>query len=534
MIRPLLLTLCLAATAAAQQADPARRLLQRGAQHEDAGRLDDAARDYAAGRDLAERAGDRALTAELLVHLGYIRYYRGETNGALLDLRRAYDLATAARDERVKRSALENIAHVYADARVAQYDRAIEYYLQLLPQYEAARSGNDVADTLFNVASTYDAKGDPIAALEWYRRALAAEEKLRRRDEVAYVQRSIGMTLTKLDRFAEALPLFDSAVRLFRETKGVDREMQVRQSRGIALRKVGRIGEAIADLEATRRYYAAQNNTRFLEKSVDELALAYAAAGRWQEAFRARTEQAALQRQLAEKLREDHTSRLRVQFDAEKKEQENRALVRENASAARIRRLQTIILILGAAIIVVLIYLAIRLVRDSRRMRVMAMTDELTRLPNRRHLLALAEEELARARADGEPLSLIAFDIDHFKRVNDTWGHAAGDVVLQRVAHACRNALRPGDRVGRTGGEEFTALLPSTRGRDAFAIAERLRAAVESTDCTDIDPSLRVTISLGVAERNESEDTVARIAARADEMLYRAKESGRNRVEMAA
>jgi diguanylate cyclase (GGDEF)-like protein len=239
-----------------------------------------------------------------------------------------------------------------------------------------------------------------------------------------------------------------------------------------------------------------------------------------------------MQRELADSRRAEDTSRLRVQFDAEKKEQENRALLRENAAASRIRRLQTIILILGAAIIVVLAYLAFRLVRDARRMRAMAMTDELTRLPNRRHILALAEDELRRTSSGGAPLSLAAFDIDHFKQINDRYGHAAGDVVLQRVAHACRTALRPTDRVGRTGGEEFTVLLPTTHLRDALPVAERLRTAVERLDCSDVDPSIRVTISVGVAEWTR-EDTLTKLAGRADETLYRAKHAGRNRVEPA-
>ncbi len=339
------------------------------------------------------------------------------------------------------------------------------------------------------------------------------------------MKRSIGVTLGKLGRNAEALPILDEALRTFVSIGDRDRSMSTRQSRGVVLRRMGNTNAAIADLEATRRWYAEQKNTRFLEKTEDELALAYSAAGRWRDAYEARTRHTVVQRDLAEKLREEHTSRLRVQFDSEKKEQENRALLRDKAAAERIRRLQTVILLLGGAIIAVLGYLMVRLARDKRRMRVMAMTDELTRLPNRRHLLAVAHTELQK----DQPCSLIAFDIDHFKRINDTWGHATGDVVLQRVAHACRSALRPGDAIGRTGGEEFTAVLPLTAGREAVAVAERLRATVETIDCSDVDPSLRVTISLGVAERRTG-DTLERLAARADEVLYRAKEAGRNRV----
>ncbi|HEX2060213.1 MAG TPA: tetratricopeptide repeat-containing diguanylate cyclase, partial [Thermoanaerobaculia bacterium] len=477
----------------------------------------------------AERAGDREAAAEALVHLGYVQYYSGEFNAALVNLQRGYELARASGSEAAQRIALEQIAHVYADEKVAQYDRAIEYYRQLLPQYQAAGAATGVADTLFNIGSTYERKGDYASALEWYRRALAAEEKLKRVEEAAFVKRSIGSTLGKLGRYAEALPLLDDALRVMVEAKDIDRAMTVRQSRGIVHRRAGNIAAAIRDLEATRGWYARQKNTRYLEKTEEELALVYAAAGRWRDAYEARTRHAALQRELAEKLREEHSSRLRVQFDAERKEQENRALLRDNAAAARIRRLQTIILVLGAAIIAVLAYLMFRLARERRRMREMAMTDELTRLPNRRHLFATAEAQLQRARETGEALSLLAFDIDHFKRINDSWGHAAGDLVLQRVAHACRAALRPGDHLGRTGGEEFMVVLPATAERDALAVAERLRAAVEALDFSDIDASLRVTISIGVVQRTR-EDSLTRLSALADELLYRAKESGRNRV----
>jgi diguanylate cyclase (GGDEF)-like protein len=512
------LPILLAMTLALHADDSIRALIKSGAAHEDAGRLTEAARAYEEARVRAERAGDREKLGEALILLGYLQYYRGEMNDALVNLQRGYEVARELGDVKGQRAALSNIAHVYADPKVAQYDRAIEYYLQILAQAEKAGVATSVADTLFNLASTFERKGDFNAALEWYRRALAAEEQLGRGDDAATVKRSIGVTLGKLGRNAEALPVLEEALRAFVASGNRESAIHTRQSRGIVHRRMGNTAAAIADLEATRQWYAEQKNTRFLEKTEEELALAYSAAGRWHDAYDARTRHAALQRELAEKLREEHTSRLRVQFDTEQKEQENRALLRDKAAAERIRRLQTIILVLGAAIILALACL-------MWRMRVMAMTDDLTRLSNRRHLLGLA-----RAAADrGEPFSLVALDVDHFKRINDAFGHAAGDVVLHRVAQACRAALRRGDRIGRTGGEEFTVVLPATSERNATAVAERMRAAVEAIDCSDIDPDLRVTISLGVAQWSRG-DTLERLAARADEVLYRAKESGRNRV----
>lgn len=517
------LLLVLAIPASAQSLDV---LMTRGATAEREGRYKDAAALFRQARALAEKQGDRAATIEAQVSLGHVLYARGEMNEAFVSLQRAYDLAVAIQDAKRQRMALEAIANMYADEKVGQYDRAIEYYLQLLPQYERAGERPGVADTLYNIGATYERKSDLATAESWFRRALATERQLGRTDQVAYVQRSIGVVLGKQGRTDEALTMLNEALATLQSIRDVEGTAMVRQSRGIVHRRAGNTNEAIADLEATRAYYARQDNPRYLEKTEDELALAYAAANRWREAYEARTRHAALQRELAERLREEHTSRLRVQFDAEKKEQENRSLLRDNETAQRIRRLQTTTLILGALIIAALAYFMFRL-------RTIAMTDELTRLPNRRQFMTVTESALAHAIATREPFSLIAFDVDFFKRVNDTWGHAAGDRVLQRVGDAASRAVGNEGTIGRTGGEEFMIVLPATNAAGAVAVAERVRNAVVEIDCHDIDPSLELTISLGVAQW-EGEDALQHLAARVDEMLYRAKDGGRNRVVAAA
>lgn len=519
----------------AQPAPDAARIeawMRSGTAHEAAGRLEEAGRDYLAARAAAERLGDRERVAEASILLGYLQYTRGEMDDALVNLQRGYELAGGLGKARLQRTALAYIAHVYADAKVAQYDRAIQYYHQLLREHEEAGAAEARADTLFNLASTLERKGDFGAAVDGYHKALAAEQKLGRPQEAAFVQRSIGVVLGKAGRPSEALPLFASSLQVLVAAGDRDRAMMVRQSRGIVLRQLGRLEPAIADLEASRAWFERTGNQRFLERSESELAQALAAAGRWPEAYAARTRHAEIQNALAEKRREEHSARMRARFDLARTEQENQALLREQASARRIRRLQAAVLALSAGVIAALGYLAWRRSRDARRMRDMAMTDELTRLPNRRHLLATGEAALLAARGDGRPLSLIGFDIDHFKRINDTFGHAAGDLVLQRVAHACRGALRPTDAIGRTGGEEFLVVLPATPGAEAARTAERLRAAVEQLDHGDIEAGLKVTISLGVAEWRQGQ-TLGRLAATADDALYRAKSGGRNRVEVA-
>jgi diguanylate cyclase (GGDEF)-like protein len=124
--------------------------------------------------------------------------------------------------------------------------------------------------------------------------------------------------------------------------------------------------------------------------------------------------------------------------------------------------------------------------------------------------------------------------VDHFKSINDRFGHDAGDTVLRRVADAARRALREGDHLGRTGGEEFVAILPDAPASAASPVAERIRAAVERTSFADIEPALVVTVSVGIAAWTHTDLDFHATCRRADDSLYRAKAAGRNRVELAA
>jgi diguanylate cyclase (GGDEF)-like protein len=166
-------------------------------------------------------------------------------------------------------------------------------------------------------------------------------------------------------------------------------------------------------------------------------------------------------------------------------------------------------------------------------LRQQALRDPLTGLYNRRHLDAALARELERTAEHQTPLSLIIADIDHFKRINDTWGHAAGDAVLQMVAQALSHQVRSTDVVCRMGGEEFVLVLPDTPLEVASRRAERVRALLESTCALQDPPVGRVTVSLGVAAAPAHGQTSGALLAAADAALYRAKAAGRNRVERA-
>ncbi len=170
----------------------------------------------------------------------------------------------------------------------------------------------------------------------------------------------------------------------------------------------------------------------------------------------------------------------------------------------------------------------LRATRDA--LAVQARTDALTGCLNRGAVLARLEEELARSDRDGDPLAVGMLDIDHFKNINDTYGHPAGDAVLCEVVARALGALRPYDVFGRFGGEEFLLVVTSADADEAAHIFERVRTAIEASPVTVDGQSICVTASIGgVARRAQPADGVMRLA---DEALYAAKAQGRNRVEM--
>ncbi|MCX7896245.1 MAG: diguanylate cyclase [Rhodocyclaceae bacterium] len=161
----------------------------------------------------------------------------------------------------------------------------------------------------------------------------------------------------------------------------------------------------------------------------------------------------------------------------------------------------------------------------------LARTDALTGLPNRRVFDAALHREMQRARRRNEPLALIVTDIDHFKAINDTFGHAAGDEVLRDFARILRETVREIDLVGRWGGEEFVILMPTTSRDEAVLVAERLRMAVEARRLTVAGHALSYTASFGVAALQREDGHAQALFGRADAALYRAKKNGRNRIE---
>jgi diguanylate cyclase (GGDEF)-like protein len=168
----------------------------------------------------------------------------------------------------------------------------------------------------------------------------------------------------------------------------------------------------------------------------------------------------------------------------------------------------------------------------NKRLQSLSRVDGLTGLYNRAYWQECLEKEFARFGRRQETSSLIMFDIDHFKKVNDTYGHQAGDIVIQTIADILQKQARKTDFTGRYGGEEYSAILVDTSGKNAIIFAERLRAAVESSVVEYAGHKISVTISIGISEIKLEQSNEVEWLEEADKALYQSKQGGRNRVTL--
>ncbi len=168
----------------------------------------------------------------------------------------------------------------------------------------------------------------------------------------------------------------------------------------------------------------------------------------------------------------------------------------------------------------------------NKHIEQLANTDQLTGVNNRRAFESIAKHEVAIATRYKHPLSLLTLDIDFFKRINDNYGHEAGDDVLKQFTQLCSGIIRESDILCRIGGEEFVILLPVTESTAARKLAERIRSRIADNEfyLSSQNKKIPMTVSIGISQRNEFDESIDEVLARADSALYQAKNNGRNQV----
>jgi diguanylate cyclase (GGDEF)-like protein len=479
----------------------------------------------------AEAAGDDEMLANALYQRGWLRGLQGDYALGLIDLRRAVMLYEKANMAEHARTAVNGIATIYN--RMGDYAQAQHYYAQALKVQLAIGNQREAVVSLYNLGRTREnlndwdgARGDYLSALEVSRRIDYARG-------VAYALRGLAGVHNARGEWAAALERLAEAKKVAADLPDARLQAQLALVRGVALRGLKRPAEGLASLNAALTAF--RTAEALAEQAATHAALADTLAdlGDWRAAFeQQRLLKAATDRLHARQLDQRFTT-LKVEFDTAAREKENALLVREKvateealAQQRRVGALQVVVIALAAVLVAVLGLLAWRQRQTSHRMRALALTDELTALPNRRAVLARLDELLQSKHA----CAVLIIDLDHFKVINDRHGHLVGDDVLRAVAAVLTEAVRDPMFVGRMGGEEFLLLLPDATVEAARQVAERVREAVVGLDDARWPSDCALTVSIGVTIARPGLDRVSDALRRADQALYAAKAAGRNRV----
>jgi diguanylate cyclase (GGDEF)-like protein len=525
------------AQAAADDDAQIRFLFCRGAAREQVATPREAMADYDVAIALSRKIENTHLLADGLVSRGSVQSLLGEQGHAILDFLTAQSLYERAGLKDDAESNLLNLAVSYR--RLGDLDKAMEY----LRQSEAfAERTNDVyglSSTVMQEAFWYENQGRTQEALAMYQRALGLSQKQQSASGVAAAHLGMAFPYILQRQYTRALQVLDRAQKEFKAAGDASNDDMLALRRGQAFAGLGRQAEALVEYNHAAAIVERSGNLRYGAKLYQARAQTEEALGESDAALADLKRYIATTEAIDRRNRSQQAEVLRFQFDSARRDLENHRLLadknlqtRQVAALMQARRWQWTALLLGGLLLTLLSSLVVRQIARARRLNELASTDALTGVANRRRVERFGSEAIARARAAGQPLTVVTFDIDHFKRVNDARGHLAGDQVLARMASACQDALRQFDLLGRLGGEEFMVVLPNTRLDQALPIAERLRRAVASLNLSDLGGGLAVTISLGMAELKAEDGDLKALLKRADDALYRAKAQGRNCIEM--
>ncbi len=474
----------------------------------------------------SQAPGFEGAHAMALMERGAARSRVGDLVRAQADLLPACDTLTRLKWSAEARYCIEHVASHYV--RVGEFDLGLRYYRELLAEARGRGARHDEGIILYNIARLYVRRNDPAVAIDWFQQARTIERAKHDALGIAYNDAGIGSALLSLGRPAAALPYLQRAEPVF--TRMGDNQVQeTRVSIAAALAATGHAVEALTLLNRTEPDVRTRGDEMLLAQLLGARAAAQAGMGQWQNAYQSLRAQRIVIDRVDERRQSEQAARLRLQFNSEKDASQLQALEAINARERALQQTQRTALALALALLVATGLYAWHKWKLARHLRALAMVDDLTRVANRRAILALGEDLLRQARLSSSELSVLVIDIDHFKDINDQLGHAVGDRVLRHVALLVGNALRPRDGLGRLGGEEFLALLPTTGADAAVVLAERVRTTVAAATVAAHAQPVRLTISVGVATARRGEP-LARLLERADRALYRAKSDGRNRV----
>ncbi|WP_215398572.1 tetratricopeptide repeat-containing diguanylate cyclase [Rheinheimera oceanensis] len=470
--------------------------------------------------------------------LGNIASYRGNYADAMQHYVSAYQLQLSLGYRPYINDLVLSIAATYR--RMGLYQDALNYLQQAEQEFTAPQEQFRLAMILNEKAFSYAELGQPQQALVLLEQALQAYQQLDEPLWQTHIKVNLVWIYNLLQQYDNAL-LFHQQAFAELESSTVPDQSSLATYKGLlalyhseTLIALQQPEDALHQISLAEHYLSIDDNPRYRLMLYQVKAAALAATGDGIAAYQMLQHYVSSNQQQQQQAKEQQSNLLRIQFDSARQQERNqqlaaeKALMQQHVSTLQLaQRWQYVALSLIALLLLILFSAALSLKQRNRRLHNLAMTDELTGIANRRRIMLLAEQERVKALDTTLPLSFLILDLDHFKQVNDRYGHEAGDLALQQFSLTVSSLLREQDHFGRTGGEEFLIVLPDTKLQQAEIIAERLRHAVAAIEVNDSKQPFSITCSLGIAQSRHDE-LLNITLGRADDALYQAKAAGRN------
>jgi diguanylate cyclase (GGDEF)-like protein len=485
---------------------------------------------------LLQDTDEQQLLAEALEIRGDIHSLLGEQAKAMLDFQRARAAYRESGIEREVEPLMLSIAVAYR--RMGDWPQAQRHFTAAVKRMQDKGDWESVATNLIQLGFLHGESGLPDKALAAFREAERVAIQHDDPYNINAARLGIAESQIALGQPDTALVVLQQARAGFAAEHDASSDDMLLMLTGQALARQGQHAEALVRYQQALPLIQQDGNERYLAMLFKAQAASKEALGQAGAALEDYKRYTDLQMKLQGKMRLEQSRMLEYEYEIRRRDFDNRRLraeaeikQQEVAALEAVRRWQWLAIGLGVLLMALLALLAWRQWRKSRRLRDLTLTDPLTGVANRPGIEREAARALEESIRNGTPLSLLMLDLDHFKAINDRYGHAAGDKVLRATTAAWQAQLRGRDPLGRVGGEEFVVVCPDTTLEQALVVANRLRESANALRFDEIDPALRVSVSIGAAQARKAGDTCDALLDRADTALYRAKQQGRDRVE---
>jgi diguanylate cyclase (GGDEF)-like protein len=470
---------------------------------------------------------------EALIKLADDKVYQALYEQALEALTHAYELSKALTNQELSNNVLNSIANVYFNT--GQLEQAHRYYTELVVIDKASGNKSSLAVSLFNLGHVNATLKEYAEAGSNFQQSLALSRDLADDSGTAFTLKAMGVNAQAQSDFDLAQSYLQEALLLFKTIQDDLQTAAVHRHLGDIAQQQNKYDLAVSHYETALPALTSNSFNIMLLRTYRGLSTAYEKLDDYEKAYISqRTYTQLLQQQLEQRNRET-TQRLQVQFETQQFSDENKRLELLNQSQQQelqhrqaLLQMQYLVIGLATGIILLVVILWWRSRIHAKHMQMLATIDSLTGLLNRRAILEYGTHEWQRAKRFARPLCCLLLDIDHFKNINDTFGHATGDQVLRTISEEVQTSLRKTDAFGRFGGEEFLLITTETDLQQAETLADRIRQKIESIKFTGLSDQ-KITVSIGVAIL-DTQEALDELINHADEALYLAKNRGRNQV----